>query len=103
MSNWNPDQFKKYDTSKGKGNPKQWREKFKQTMKIKQLQDASSSEFPSLALCETLKDLKREFRRLITMYHPDKIGETKENTQRAQRLMSYYDNLRGQFRKLTTA
>jgi hypothetical protein len=82
--------FTKYKHYEGeqKGNPKQWEKAFNATFRKEQGQH---EEFYTLYACTSEKELKKEFRRLAKLYHPDKLNG---DTAKTQRLLETYENLK---------
>ena len=71
-----------YDTSKGFGNPKQWREAFRDRFTDAELENAMGGKSPFQILGVNVKATKEEiklaYRRLCLQLHPDKNPNAKQ-------------------------
>ena len=87
-SNFNKifEKYKTYDTSNGFGSRSQWEDAANNRLKANK---PVQSEFPELTKAEDLGELKRAYRKLVKVHHPDK-GGSEETFKRMQNL---YDKL----------
>jgi len=69
-----------YDTSKGFGNPEQWRKAFKARMTDIEVERAlngrSAYEVLGISNTSSAEQIKSAFRRKALLYHPDKNAES---------------------------
>jgi hypothetical protein len=95
---WDKSEFKTYDTSEGYGDPGQWRRAFNKRMnRGKEKKKKSESFLKPLYEAETAEELKQAYRKLLVKYHPDHAGDTKKNTEKTQRIVEIYNNLKNNF------
>lgn len=70
--------YKTYDTSNGFGNPKKWREAFRQRMSKEEakeiIEQADETPYSILGISEyaSPSELKRAYRKMLMEWHPDK-------------------------------
>lgn len=86
------DGYRTYDTSKGYGDPKQWRQAFNQRMSkedaevIIQGQEQTPYDILGIKAGATQAEIKKAFRKLITEWHPDRnqhrLTEAEEMSKR---------------------
>lgn len=81
------DTYKHY-LGEQRGNPKQWDKAFLAAFLREQGND---EEFYTLFACTSGKELKKEYRRLAKLYHPDKAGG---DTEKTRRLIETYESLK---------
>ena len=97
------DGYKTYDTSNGFGSPDQWKSAFEERMNLVTLTDSDvtklKSVVDSLYDCKNEEALKKEYRRLMFLYHPDKVGESEDNTKKAQLINDTYFKLKEKVKK----
>lgn len=84
--------YKTYDTSQGYGNPKEWREAFRERMSKEEatiiLQKADESPYSVLQVSEnaTTEEIKKAYRKKLMEWHPDRnqhrISEAEEMTKK---------------------
>lgn len=86
---WDKIKHKTYEGQRG--NSKQWESAFNIVMSKETQQP---QEFPSLYACTDLDTLKKEFKRLAKLYHPDKMGDTKEANELTKKLLDSYSKLK---------
>lgn len=94
------DGYKKYDTSEGFGNARQWKHTFSRKMKRKQAEEVlnSQSETPHSILGITTdasqSEIKKAFRRLIFEWHPDRNQHQQERANAmSQKIIAAYSFL----------
>lgn len=86
------DGYKTYDTSCGFGNPKEWREAFRERMSKDEakeiLQKVDESPYSILQISENAapEEIKKAYRKRLMEWHPDKnqhrINEAEEMTKK---------------------
>lgn len=84
--------YKTYDTSKGFGNSSQWKSAFRERMgwdEAEEIVNEIKDEHPplvALRACKTLLELKKTYRDLMKIFHPDKGGDVRK----AQEIVALY-------------
>jgi len=95
------DGYKTYDTSKGFGSRAKWQGAFEERLNLhlNTIEETESRKavYQSLYDCMTEAALKKEYRRLMMLHHPDKAGDTEENKIIAQAINDTYFKLKDQF------
>lgn len=94
------DSYKRYDTSKGFGNGREWREHFYSTISDKEalkiLQEETETPCQILGITEdaTQDEIKRAFRKKITEWHPD-LNQHRiiEATEMSKKIIAAYSLL----------
>ena len=89
--------YKTYDTSKGFGNAEKWKKAFHQRMTGDQaraiLGEKSQTPFEILGIAQDAnkETIKKAFRKLIMLWHPDKNpGREKEAEERSKQIIAAY-------------
>ena len=86
---WSGNSYPKYDTSKGFGSPKQWRQTFKQAMgwdeAVKIVEEAAETAWSILGIAAdaTKAEIKAAYRKLAKEWHPDKFNAVKDSQPEA--------------------
>jgi len=95
------DGYKTYDTSKGFGNSAKWQNAFEERMNFKVLtakeEDDHKSIVQPLYNATSKEALRSAYLKLITVYHPDKAGDTEENKTISQLINDTYFKLKKKF------
>jgi len=89
--------YKTYDTSNGFGSPEEWKANFsgrKEYFEFTMKNVDEFSEKKELKQCKDLKELNKQFRKLMLFHHPDIAGDTKENTEKTQIIIAQYEKLK---------
>lgn len=90
--------YKTYDTSKGFGSRSKWQDAFEQRMNFRintqEETDSRKDLYSSLYDCSTAQELKKEYYRLMVIYHPDKNGNSEESKIIAQAINDIYFKLK---------
>lgn len=89
MGAWDKSKFKTYDDTKGRGNPESWKEAFKIRMG-----PITKQEFAELTDAKTEILLKKAYRKLAVIHHPDKGGDVEQ----FKKLSNLYDELMQKFK-----
>ena len=89
------DGYEKYDTSKGYGNAKKWKDAFNQRMGKKDAEVILKTDTPhgilGIGINATQAEIKRAFRKLITAWHPDKNQHRlKEAEEMSKKIIAAY-------------
>ena len=94
---WDKSQFKKYDTSRGYGNPKEWRSTFEQRFTKEEAEEILSVDSDSpwgileVPLTASKEEIKKAYRRLMIKWHPDKNPHDQERaTAMAKKINAAY-------------
>jgi len=93
-SSWDRIKHKTYDASNGFGDTEEWKQSFHRRLSATAIKNNTDSQFPTLTGCQTMKELKTEYKKLIRTCHPDIAGDTEENKQKTQQLIKEYDRLK---------
>ena len=93
---------KTYDTSDGFGSPEQWRAAFEKRMNFGvvitvEKAEAKKDILQPLYDAKDFFELRKAYRELMFIYHPDKAGDTEENKIMAQLLNDLYFKLKDTF------
>ena len=93
---------KTYDSSMGFGSPDQWREAFGKRMNFGVVITAEKTEAKKDILqplydAKDFFELRKAYRELMFIYHPDVAGESDENHLIAQLLNNTYFELKDKF------
>ena len=101
------DRYKTYDPDEtGYGGSASWKQAFHERfmgngftffhLEPKEVTIKSNGILP-LGKCKNMMQLKKSFRMLMLKYHPDRAGDTPENTMRCQTLIAQYERLKNKY------
>jgi DnaJ-domain-containing protein 1 len=88
--------YKTYDDSKGRGNPREWRNTFKERLTgeeaqaIMDEQDDSPHGILGIPITATQAEIKKAFKDLINKWHPDKNPNDPKAHEMAQKIIAAY-------------
>lgn len=95
------DGYDTYDTSNGFGTPESWKKAFEQRMNYKVLttkeKEDNKSVVKGLYKATTADELKKVYRKLMKIYHPDIAGDTEKNKTITQLISDVYFELKDKF------
>jgi DnaJ-class molecular chaperone len=92
--------YKTYDTSEGFGNPDSWKQAFKQRMSsedakvIIEKQKLSPWEILGVLKTATQEEIKKAFRKLMMIHHPDKHNNSFESNELSKKILAAYTILK---------
>lgn len=92
------DNYKTYDTLKGYGNSDKWQSAFEYRMNYKRLNNSQRVLYSELVRplfdVKNKTELKAAYYKLMSIYHPDKAGDTEQNKIIAQYINDTYFKLK---------
>lgn len=92
------DSYSTYNTEKGFGNSKKWQQLFEERLNFKTVtalqEDTNKNILAGMYAAQTGVELKKEYYRLMNLYHPDKAGDTEENKTISQIINNTYFKLK---------
>lgn len=98
---WDDDYYSTYDTSKGFGSPHKWQEAFKQRMNFTTISPEykeNNKEFvQSLYDAKNMAELKKAYRKLLMIHHPDKNQNSQESKEKSQHIIEVFEELEKKF------
>lgn len=97
MGNWNNSQFKKYDTSKGFGSARKWKQAFNERMSFDEateiLKEQAETPYTILGVSQsaTKAEIKAAFRSKVKEWHPDRNAHREaEATEMMKKINAAY-------------
>ena len=96
-SDWSKIKYKTYNAKEGFGNSESWKKSFHNRMSKETVATPKHKYFSD---CETLQELKSQYKKLIKKHHPDIVGDTKENKETTQEIIKEYNEIKDNITKL---
>jgi len=97
MDNWNSNQFKKYDTSNGFGNAREWKHAFRERMGTDEAQEilrdqkATPYEILGVSATASAAEIKAAYRKKVMEWHPDRNAHREaEATEMMKKINAAY-------------
>lgn len=94
-------QYPQYDTSGGFGSAEQTQESFKQRMNFTTISTEYKEEnkgfVQSLYDAKNLAELKKAYRKLMMIHHPDKNQNSQESKEKSQHIIETFEELEKKF------